>query len=100
LPDIGIGPWYGGGAQGESGTLKRIAEAGVSSKDTGWGKGATRCGPTCKASSGFSGGLWPMFLIMNIGHSEMQKEMASMAGSITKGKSKQLKAKPGKRSAN
>jgi len=34
-----------------------------------------------------------MFLIMNIGHSEMQKEMASMAGSITKGKSKQLKGK-------
>ena len=49
--------------------------------------------PHCKAISGFSGGLWPMFLIMNIGHSEMQKEMASMAGSITKGKSKQLKGK-------
>jgi len=33
-----------------------------------------------------------MFLIMmNIGQSEMQKEMAFMAGSITKGKSKQLK---------
>ena len=32
-----------------------------------------------------------MFLMMNIGHGEMQKEMASVAGSITKGKSKQLK---------